>query len=446
MTSDKTISPGRVIGFVLGILALIIAMILPFKFLCTVEAGEIVIHQSVGGTLTAWNTPGWRWQGFGTITSYTKSDEFNFQTQKTEQGSVVHGTSTKNCIGARFNDQGQAAICGQLSYDLPLDSVQMIAIHEKYRSMSGIRERLIRPAVVKSIYNSGPLMSSRESAGQRRGDLIEFIRDQATRGVYQTSSRIDLVDDMTSQPIEVVEMLDTPKLDDKGQPVLENNKPIMIKKAVKTLKPRKKKVKIVEPKINDKGVILVQEESTTTAMGIKLFNITVENIVYEPKVKEQINKQRDMEMQIQTKISEAEQAKQDAITAEQKGKADAAKAKWKQETLKATAVTAAEQRSEVAMQDLNAAKLERQAAVERAKGEAESKELVMKADGALDKKLAAWVSVNGKYAAAFAKHPLVPSTVIGGDNKGGGSAATDLVNLMNAQLARQIGLNTNFKK
>ncbi len=63
-------------------------------------------------------------------------------------------------------------MCGTLSYDLPSDEATMIKLHNKFRSMEGIENRLVKPAVVKAIYNSGPLMSSKESAGQGRSDLI----------------------------------------------------------------------------------------------------------------------------------------------------------------------------------------------------------------------------------------------------------------------------------
>jgi regulator of protease activity HflC (stomatin/prohibitin superfamily) len=329
-----------------------------------------------------------------------------------------------------------------------MDDVTLVTLHEKYRGMEGVEERLIKPAAIKAIYNSGPLMSSKESAGKRRGDLIEYISDQATRGVYKTNQRKDETEDLTAPPVEIVEMTLVPELDAQGKPKLDDKgNPVMRKDPQRILKPRMKTVTVVEPARDEKGNVLVQEESATTKFGIKVFNITIEHIVYEEKVQEQINKQRDMEMAIQTKISEAEQAKQEAITAEQRGKAESASAKWAQEVVKAKAVTEAEMQRLVAEEDLKTAGLEKKAKIERAEGDAQAKKLIMDADGSLDKKLEAWKSVNAAYAEAFKSQPLVPEIVIGSSGAGNGAVnANDLIALMAAQTAKQIGLDLKFKK
>ena len=65
-------------------------------------------------------------------------------------------------------------------------------------------------------------------------------------------------------------------------------------------------------------------------------------------------------MQVQTSIANAKKSEQDALTAEQKGKADATSAKWAQEVIKAKLVTEAQQKKEVAALEAQAAILEAQ--------------------------------------------------------------------------------------
>jgi hypothetical protein len=446
MARSDDVSP-KVIRKIVLLLVTLVVMTLLCVGGCTsmhdVGSDEIVVVQMPNGKMEVWNTPGWKFALFARTTVYKKSDQYHFMYDKDDKGTV---TSKKDCLATRFNDQGSAHICGTLSFDLPSDADTMLKLHNKFRSMDGIVVRLVKPAVIKSVYNSGPMMSSKESAGKKRSDLINFIQDQATRGIYKTSSRQEEVPDLLAPPIDVVEMVDVPKVDDNGEPIVDDNdNPVMIRKPRKTLRPATKKVTIVEPKLGKDGRIEVQELSTVTEYGIKMYNITLERILYEPKVKEQINAQRDMTMKIQTKIAEAKNAQQDTITAEQMGKAAAAKAKWEEERKKATAVTAAESQKAVAVLDLEKAKLEAEARLTRARAEAESKKLVMLADGALDKKLQAWVDVQKAYAAEMGKQRWVPEVQMGGSSSGAESAAS-LMQLWQVKAARDLGLDLSVQK
>ena len=124
-----------------------------------VDAGEIVVIQTPTGHMEVWDKPGWKFAPLATATRYKKSDQYHFMYAKNEKGGIV---GVKDCIATRFNDQGSASVCGTLSYDLPADHQTMLNLHKKFRSPSGILSRLVKPAVVRSVYNSGPLVSSRE--------------------------------------------------------------------------------------------------------------------------------------------------------------------------------------------------------------------------------------------------------------------------------------------
>lgn len=426
-------------GTVVGILIIISMFLSGFT---RVDAGEIVVYQSVTGRMEVWSTPGWKMSVLGETTVYQKSDEFEFSATKREG----EGVDTARCTRTRFNDKGSALICGQASFDLPTDHKQMLVLHEKFRSMEGIKDRLVKTALTKGIYNSGPLMSSKESAGGRRNELISFIQDQAVLGVYKTVAVEKKVDDLNAPPIEEIQIQKVPVIDpETNEPKLnEDGNPVFEAKPVKVKKLRQKVVKIMEPVVKS-GKIEVQEESTATKYGLTLYNITVEAIVYEPKVQEQIDKQRNLEMEIQTSIAKAETAKQDAITAEQAGKAEAQKAKWAQEVKKAQAITAAEQAREVAKLALEEERLKADAVLVAAEAQAKAKKLVIQADGALDKKLEAWKYAQKQYASALSQHRLVPDIVIGDD---GTSANTNALMLqtMGINAAKQLQLDMSVKK
>jgi hypothetical protein len=434
-------TPRRIGLAVFGFLLLIVCVWLPFELLVTVGADEIVIKQGVfDGKLTVWNQPGLQWQNFGKTTRYKKSGQFWFSTKKDE------GKEKDESIRVRFNDGGHGNISGSLSFDLPVDEAAMIKLHSVYSSEEGIELRLIRQAVTKSVYMTGPLMSSKESSGERRADLINYISEQITRGVYKTETFEHEVPDVLAGEIETVEFIDVPDLDEKGKPKLDKEGKPLLRKEPKTVKkPRMKKVAIVRPKTNDKGVIEVQESSALTDFGVRTYNLTINTITYEEQVEKQIQAQQQATMAIQTAMAKAKEAEQKRLTVEKEGEAEAAKAKWEQEVKKATAVTEAQQKKEVATMALDTARLEAQAVVERGKGEAEARKLIMTADGALDKKIAAWVEVQKAYAAEMGKQSWVPQIVMGG-GPGATAPATDFMQFLQMRAARELALDLRVGK
>jgi hypothetical protein len=450
----------RIMAIVIGVIALALCVIIPTACTTSVGAEEIVVHQSITGTLTVWTEPGWKYQGLGTVTRYRRSSQFDFTApsgehqakSKEEKKTAKHD----NTINVRFNDQGEARIGGSVSYDLPLDREAMLKLHKKFGSMDAIEDRLVRRTVERAVYFSGPLMSSRESAGQRRAELIHFIIEQATRGVYRTESKDSEVDDLLAPPVETVEMISVPAMDEEtGKPKLdEDGNPVMTKEPRKVSRPAKKKVTITEPKVGEGGQIEVQEASALTDFGIKLYNLTVNAIIYDGKVKEQIDMQRKAIMDIQTKIAEGKAAEQRRLTVEKEGQASAAKAKWDQEVKKSQAVTEAqqakavaleqaEQRRAVAEKDLEAAKLERKAKIERAQGDAKAKKLVMEADGALQQKLTAYVEIQKAWAASIGSQPLVPNVQMGGG--GTNNQGLNLMQLLTVKAAKDLALDAAVK-
>ena len=150
-------------------------------------------------------------------------------------------------------------------------------------------------------------------------------------------------------------------------------------------------------------------------------------------------------MQVQTAIVNAKRAEQDAITVEQQGKADAAKAKWEQEVLKAKAVTAAQQELEV--QTL-AAKTAAQFKLEQTllgEGEGARKRASMVANGALEEKLAVYERVMGRWADALKGYSgaIVPQIVTGGGNSGNG--AINMMDVLGVKAAKDLGLDMKVK-
>jgi regulator of protease activity HflC (stomatin/prohibitin superfamily) len=350
------------------------------------------------GELHFWKDPGTYFQNFGRVTKYKKSSQYWFSAKADE------GESKDQSIRVRFNDGGHANVSGSLRFDLPLDDVHLRTIHTRYGSQAAIEQDLIRTVVSKAVYMTGPLMSSKESYAEKRSDMIQDIGDQVSHGVYKT---------------ETEEVRETDPLSGK-----------------------EKTVSIVKLMKGADGTVLRQEASPLEALNIKASNFTINEVTYDEVVEKQITQQQEALMQVQTAMAEARKAEQSAITAEKEGQAAAAKAKWEQEVLKAKAVTEAEQKKAVAELNMNAAEFTKKEQILLGEGEAARKRAVMDADGALDKKLTAWVEVNKAYAAELGKQRWVPEVQMG---QGSGNTGPDIMDFLKVKTAQDLALNIRMQ-
>jgi hypothetical protein len=390
-------NPKKVIAGVITAVLLIVGLSMIGKLWEDVDAGEVVVIQDpFDGELHVIKESGFTWQGGGRATHYRKSNQFwfNFSGPKVEE--------VGNAIGVKWNDGGHAYIGGSVRYDLPLDDKQIIKLHSTFGSQEGLESQLIKTNIEKAIYMTGPLMTSKESYAEKRNDLIFYIEDQASRGVYKTRQRdVKEVDQLTGAEKVVT------------------------------------RVEIVTD--STKQTAMRQEASPINQHGIKLYNISIKEMRYDANVEKQIATQQQAMMQVQTSIANAKRAEQDAITAAKQGEADAAKAKWEQEVLKATAVTKAEQ--ELAVQDLNTKKAAsyKQQQILEGEGEAAKKRLVMQANGALEQKIEAYVKVQQFMWDAFGKFQgsLVPAYQSGGATNN----AINWMELMGMKAAKDLNLD-----
>jgi|JI9StandDraft_1071089.scaffolds.fasta_scaffold11186_5 regulator of protease activity HflC (stomatin/prohibitin superfamily) len=367
-----------------------------------VDAGEIVVIQDpFDGDLHVYTQPGWQWQGFGRATHYRKSNQFWFSAPK-EEG------EPNRAIDVKWNDGGHASISGSVRYDMPTDDKAIIALHSTFGSQESIENALIKTNIEKAIYMTGPLMTSKESYAEKRNDLIFYIEDQASRGVYKTS-----------------------------QTEVKEADPLTGEEKMMT------RVEIVQ---KSPGMPIRQEESPIAASGVRLYNISINGISYDKNVEDQIRTQQQAIMNVQTAIANAKRAEQDAITIAKQGEADAAKAKWEQEVIKAKQVTEAESRKRVAELDVETARLNKDKQILDGQGEAEKKRLVMSANGALEQKLEAWVKTQEYWANAFAtyKGNVSPMYMSGGASNGG-NAAANFMDLMMMKSAKDLSLDVSTK-
>lgn len=272
-----------------------------------VKNEQIVVNQyPFTGTMEYWTTPGFHWQWFGKTTTYYKTSQLWFGSDNEE------GEQMGNPIPVIFNDASDGQIYGSLRVKLPTDPTYLARIQTDYNGMDRLMTDLVRPTVNKVIYASGPLMSAFESYAEKKNDLIEYITDQLNNGVYKTTVKtIETVDPITGE---------------------------------------KKTVKIASliADENAPGGYRRSEVSPFSYYGLEIGQVAVSKIGYSETVRKQIAQQQEANMMVQTSKAKTLAAQQEAIRAEEAGKAAAMEAKWQQEKIKAVEVTKAEQAYEVA--------------------------------------------------------------------------------------------------
>jgi hypothetical protein len=390
----KEFSVKKITLIALSVIAVILLISYSGKMFEEVEAGEIcVIQHPLSGELDVITTPGTYCQYLGKATHYKRRTQIWFSKMNTQ------GDTTDQSIKIRFNDGGHAQLSGSVSMELPLDVKSIIVLHTSYGSQAAIEHDLVTTVIQKAIYMSGPLMSSKESYAEKRNDLIGYIEDQASHGVYKTSQK-----------------------DEKSVDAFTNAEKI---------------ITVVQIEKDPKGGFARVEKSPIQRYAVLLSNLSINGVDYDKSVEAQIKSQQGLTMQVQTSIANAKKSEQDALTAEQKGKADAASAKWAQEVIKAKLVTEAQQQKEVAALQAQAAILEAQKT--RTDADAQSyanARLVSAGLSPIDK---AEYEMKTKIGVATAIAGItLPTTYIAGSSGNGKASASMLESILGANLLQTL--------
>ena len=369
-----------VMASVIGILVIV--------FLCCigsivedVQNEDIVVNQvPITGTMAVWSSPGMYAQKFGHTTTYHKTEQLWFGAQNNGEP-----------IPVIFNDASNGMIYGSLRVKLPTDRDHMLRIQTDYNGMDRLMNDLVRPTVVKVVYASGPLMSAYESVSEKKNNLIEYITDQLNNGVYTTSVSIE----------EVIDPITGEK--------------------------KQQKFAVLIPDTLSAGGYRRSEKSPFDYYGIEIGQVSVSKIDYEERVQKQIAQQQEANMLVQTSKAKSLAAQQEAIRAEEEGKAEAAKAKWEQEKIKAVEVTKAEQEYEVARLAALKAEEEKKKIIAQGQAQAEANRLKVAA-GLTPQERAEWdYKTKVGVAEAMSQIKLPTYVVAGGGN--GQSNAMDVMGL-----------------
>ena len=387
----------KIIAGIVGVVVIVL-LFAGGKLIEFVDSNKIAIIQGVYGNLTFATSPGPWAQWFGTVETFSRREQLWFMGAKSKD-------ENDNAMKIRFNDNGHGAISGSLAWEMPNDPEHLTRIFQQYRTQQALEDQLVKPIVQKAIYMAGPLMSSTESAAERRNELLQLIEDQIENGVYLTRT----VQQEEEDPI--------------------------------TKEKRRRNVAEIVKDSNGKTVRAA--DSPLREFGIKTFNLTINEVRYDPEVEKQIQQQQQAIMAVRISMANAQKAEQDARTVAEQGKAEAARAKWEQEKINSTLVAESEGKRRAEEQNALAMEFYKKAQLAKAEADGGYKRALMQADGALDKRLEAYVETQKIWAAAVKeiKTPLVPSIVSGGGAGGAGSGIQTLVDILSARGLKDLDLD-----
>lgn len=396
----------KIIYTVIGILTAILIIWGIFENVGYKNSTEIVIKQSPLGNMSCVEGQGYYFKGFSKTWTFLKARSFYFNSS-TERvgGKNWEGDETdEDDIEVTLSRNSKAWISGYLMYELPTDCSVLLKLREKHQTDDDIKHNLVRNAVMSGISKTAPMFTAEAAKVTNLAEFQALAYDQITKGEYMTETHSEK------------ELVSEEERDSTGKV---------------TKKAEYAEYKVTSLKHDSLGNRIVMNESALHEFEIKVTQFQIRGVKLDSVSQNQLDVVKKRETQRVAKITEAETAKQDAITNEANGKANAAKAKWDAEAEKArvivkmeqsrdSAIILAEREAEVAKRNAQKAKFQADSTREYGKAQAEKARLAVAAGLTPQERLAAEVQMNKDKWEAISRIqvPIVPEFNIDGGTKG----------------------------
>ena len=293
-----------------GIFSIIGIIFLTFfwgSILEDVDSREYHVKQAFGtGTLTVHGEPGIYFKNFGNIEKYPRTLTFYFSKEQLDGGNGAESAPLK----ATFMGNATADVSGMIKIILPSTDEKRILLHRDYGNIEGLKMDLVRNTVASALKQTGPMFRPEEAFTTRRPEFTRIMSDVLTKGIPATETKTDTIKT--------------------GDRLILLAKSILKKDAL--------------------GQPIVIAESPLKKYGITITQFDIKNFEFDKKTSELIDAKKIAEQDIVRAKADAEKAKQDALTAEESGKAKVAIAEANALVEMKTAVVNAQREAEVAKQ------------------------------------------------------------------------------------------------
>jgi regulator of protease activity HflC (stomatin/prohibitin superfamily) len=371
------LTPRKLLILVGSVVAVLGLVTFSSSILETNLAGRYQVKQAaVSGDMSVRNEPGVYGQMFGDIYTYQISDMNYFSKSSLDGGEGEHAAP----IGVRFNDGGTADVSGSIKFRLSLKEENQLQLHTDFKGYSAVQADLVRQVITESLMQTATLMKAEESYSTRRSEFTALAEEQIVFGIYDTTSIEREVKDAEGNLF--VERSTRVKTDSDGKPVIRKISPFR-------------------------------------RYDIEVIQFVIKDIDFDKTIDALIAKKKEAEQAKVVARAKAEEAKQDAITAAEQGKARIAKAEADELVEKIKATTKAQKEFEVAQFNRKKADEDAKARLTIKRAEADAAKLLVAAGlTPLDRATIQKETAIG-VAAELSKLKL-PSTFIAGGSGGSG--------------------------
>ncbi|MEM9917506.1 MAG: SPFH domain-containing protein [Bacteroidota bacterium] len=331
------------------------------------------------------------------------------------RGESTGATIEGNLILIRFNDATEAHAQTVVRFRMPATEDAMLNLHSEYINKEYLALKGLQPYTIECLKNSAQLMDSEQHYSGGRAQLSQYFQDQLAHGLFILDTKENFYKD--------------------------------------TITGETKRIYEAQIRINADGE-KVRKHSDLEKFGISIASATIENVDYEQQVDEKLKKKIEASTREAVSKQNLVTAQQEAMTAEAEGRKRLVEIEYQEKQKQTQQMVQAETQVRLAEKDktkqaiaLQAARLEAQKIKALSDAEAYAKQRIMQADGALEKKLAAYKDVQQMWSTAFANYQgdLVPKFQTGATN-GKGNAGLDFMEIMGAKAAMDLSLDMNVQK
>ena len=380
------------------IVGIIVLYTLGGKLVGNVLAKEYHVKQGVTGSLTVKSSTGPYARLFGDVEKYPLVITYYFSKDSLDGGKG----DDANPISATFMGNSTADISGMIMVEMPSDEASRLELHRKYGSTEVIKMNLIRNCVAGALKQAGPMFRPEEAFSTRRPEFTQIMRDIVIDGIPETETTQDSIK--------------------------EDDRVIVLDRSIL--------------KKDTKGNKILLTKSTLETYGIKVIDFVIKDFEFDHDTQKLITEKKIAQQKIVAARAASETAKQDALTAEELGKAAVAKAEAMALVEMKTAVVNAQRDAEVAKQKKIEADSKAAAQLSLATAEAQANRLKVSAGLTPQEKADYEMRTKIGVAEQLAKW-TGPSIVTMGGNGGGGEGG--MMNALGIKSMMEINDRLNAK-
>lgn len=393
------------------------------------------VLQSVSGTVTVIDTPGYYWKGFGSVWTYPRTTEAFYSDHPDE-------SNNNDSIGVTFNDAGNAQVSAYVRVQLPTTTDHRRLLHRDFQGNPENIKAAIRAHLVNCLKASGPVMSASENQSSRKAEFNQIVEEQLAEGLFKMRRT-------------EIELADLTEIEDAGVDANGN----------KITREKKARVQATEVVLGKDGKPIIIQASPMDHYGVEILQFSITETIYDEATLRQFAAKKESYLNAEKSKAQRQEEVQQRLMVEEKGHRLVAEIQAEENQKKERALIQAQQAAEVAViakdQAVTEAKrkvevagqlqqesemLKKVAAIKADTAEldkaatisaAEAQQKTLELGGGIseEKRVLAQIAADrdAKVAAALAG-VAVPTTVINGGGAGGES------NLLNLVLLKYMGV------